>query len=85
MEMRDRGDVPGITGEGACKEATCSIDKMGDDHFDDLQGKFGGGDERAMGSCSETPEEKSCPILARLRNQTHITNSSIAVGVNSGT
>ena len=43
MEMRDRGDVPGITGEGACKEAACIIDKMGDDHFNDLQGKFCGG------------------------------------------
>jgi len=43
MEMRDRGDVPGVTGEGACKKAGSVIDKMGDDHFNDLQGKVGGG------------------------------------------
>ena len=40
MEMRDRGNVPGVTGEGTRKKAGCVISKMGDDHFDDLQGKF---------------------------------------------
>jgi len=45
--MRDRGDVPGITGEGAYKKTACIIYKVGDDHFDDLQGKFGGG----VGAC----------------------------------
>ena len=43
MEMRNSGDVPGVTGHGACAETACVVDKIGDDDFDDLHGKSGGG------------------------------------------
>jgi len=42
MERMNGGDVPGITGEGTCAEATCVINEVGDNHFDDLLGKPGG-------------------------------------------
>jgi len=49
--MGDRGDVPGVTGQGACDESIHVVDKVGDDHFDDLGGKLGGGG-RACGAMS---------------------------------
>ena len=42
MEVRDGGDVPGITNQGAREEAGSVIDKVGNHHLDDLQGKFDG-------------------------------------------
>ena len=36
MEMRNGDDVPGVTGQGACKEAALVVDEMRDDHFEDL-------------------------------------------------
>jgi hypothetical protein len=42
MKMRDRGDVPGVTGEGTCQKTAHVIGKVGDDHFDNLLGKLGG-------------------------------------------
>ena len=36
MEMRDRGDVPGVTGQGACQKSAFVIDEMGDDNFNDF-------------------------------------------------
>ena len=42
IEMRNSGDVPGVTGQGACAETVCVVSKISDDHFDDLQGKPGG-------------------------------------------
>ena len=41
MEMGNGGDVPGVTGQGACAETARIVDEMGDDHFDDLLGKPG--------------------------------------------
>jgi len=43
VKMRDRGDVPGVTRQGACEETARVIDEMGNDHFDDLERKLGGG------------------------------------------
>ena len=42
MEVRNGGDIPGVTGPGACKETALVVDEMGDDHFDNLVGKPGG-------------------------------------------
>lgn len=42
MEMGSGDDVPGVTGLGACEEAACIIDKVGNDHFDDLLGESRG-------------------------------------------
>jgi len=42
MEAGNGGNVPGITGQGACVETGRIIDQMGDDNSDDLQGKPGG-------------------------------------------
>ena len=39
VDMRNGGDVPGITGQGTRKEAVRVIEEMGDDHFDDLLGQ----------------------------------------------
>ena len=41
-KMRDRGDVPRVTGQGARPKTACVVKKMGDDHFDNLKGKLGG-------------------------------------------
>jgi hypothetical protein len=41
MEVRNGGDVPGATGQGACEEATLVIDEMGDYHFNDFLGEPG--------------------------------------------
>jgi len=43
MEVRDCGGVPGVTGQGARAETEHVIDKVGDDHLDDLRGEPGGG------------------------------------------
>ena len=43
VKTRDRGDVPGVTRQGACQETARVIDEVGDDHFDDLERKLGGG------------------------------------------
>ena len=42
VEVRDSGNVPGVTGQGACYKTGRVIDKVGDYHFDDLQGEVGG-------------------------------------------
>ena len=39
--MGNDGDVPGVTGQGACEEAALVIDEVGDDHFKDLLGESG--------------------------------------------
>jgi len=39
MEVGNSSDVPGITGHGACAESGRVVDKIGNDHFDDLQWK----------------------------------------------
>jgi hypothetical protein len=43
MKMGEGGDVPGITGQGACQKTGFVVDEVGDDHLDDLLGKSGGG------------------------------------------
>ena len=40
MEVRDRGDVPGVAGQGTCQKTGCVEDEMGNDHFDNLQGSL---------------------------------------------
>ena len=42
VKMRNGGDVPGVTGQGACAETGYVIGKASDDDFDHLQGKSGG-------------------------------------------
>jgi hypothetical protein len=42
MKMRDGGDVPGVTGQGACPEAARVVDEVCDDHFNDVLGKSRG-------------------------------------------
>jgi hypothetical protein len=39
METRNGGNVPGVTGQGACAETACVIGKIGNDYFNDLLGK----------------------------------------------
>jgi len=46
MEMRDGGDVPGVTGQGAGQKAAGVVDEMGDNDLDDLQWKLGGCGQR---------------------------------------
>jgi len=41
VEMRDGGDVPRVAGQGTRAETVGVIGKMGNDHFDELQGKLG--------------------------------------------
>ena len=42
MEVRESGDVPGITSQGARQEAAGVIHKVGNHHLNDLQRKLGG-------------------------------------------
>jgi len=42
MQTRSSGDVPRVTGHGAREETALVIVKIGDDPFDDFQGKSGG-------------------------------------------
>ena len=42
IEMGNSGDVPGATDPGARAETACVVSKIGDDYFEDLQGKPGG-------------------------------------------
>jgi len=39
VEVGNSGNVPGITGHAARAETGRVVDKVGNDHFDDLQGK----------------------------------------------
>jgi len=41
MKMRNSGDVPGGTGQGACAKTAHVVDKIGDDRFDNLPRKPG--------------------------------------------
>ena len=43
MKARDRGGIPGITGEGASVEAASAVDKISDNYFDDLLKRVSGG------------------------------------------
>ena len=43
MCMRDGGDVPRVTGQGTCAETGLVVEKMSDDHFDDVLRKPCGG------------------------------------------
>lgn len=43
MEMRDGGDVPRVTCQGARAETGHIVDETADDNSNDLQGKSGGG------------------------------------------
>jgi len=42
MEVGNSGDVPGVTGQGACAETACVVSKIGGDHSEDIQGKADG-------------------------------------------
>ena len=46
MEMRDGGDVPGVTGQGTGQKAAGVVDEMGGNDLDDLQWKPGGCGQR---------------------------------------
>jgi len=46
MEVGNGGNVPGIAGQGACKETALVIDEMVNDHFNNLLGKFEFGGSR---------------------------------------
>ena len=48
MEMRKGGDVPRVTGQGAYAETAFVVDKIGDNHFDDLLWKPS---DRGPGCC----------------------------------
>ena len=39
MKVTGGSDIPGVTGQAACAEAERVVEKMADDHFDDLLGK----------------------------------------------
>ena len=40
--MGDSGDVPGVADQGACAKTARVVGKIGDDDFDDFQGKSSG-------------------------------------------
>ena len=41
MKVGDSGNVPRVTGHGACQEAGCVVNEVGDDHFHDLLREIG--------------------------------------------
>jgi len=62
MEIRDGGNVPGVTGQGTRQKAAGVVDEMGDNHFDELQWKLGGrgqphGWNRWQIMCGECPND----------------------------
>ena len=42
VEVRNGGEIPGVAGQGAREETGYVVDKMGDDDFDNFQGKPSG-------------------------------------------
>ena len=42
VEMRNGDDMPRVTGQGAREKTVRLIDEMGDDDFDNFEGKPGG-------------------------------------------
>jgi len=50
MEVGNGGSVPGVAGQGACKETALVVDEMVNDHFNDLLGKLGGRGRTRHGS-----------------------------------
>ena len=71
VKMRDRGDVPGVTRQGACEETASVIDEMGDDHFDDLERKVSGGGR----ACSRSLRRSICGDPFPDVDQTSVPNS----------
>ena len=56
VEMGNCGNVPGVTGQGACAETAHIMDQIRDDCSDDLEGKPGGrGRGRRRGLQGNTP------------------------------
>ena len=58
MEMRDRGDVPGVTGQGTRQKTVRVVDEMRDNCFDDLQRNFGICVKNRLGSGLEFGSEE---------------------------
>jgi len=48
VNVRNSGEVPGVTGQGACEKPVLVVDEVGDDHFDDIHGKS---DDRGRACC----------------------------------
>jgi len=42
VEVRDAGDIPGVTSQGACAETAHVIGEVGSDLLNELQGKSAG-------------------------------------------
>lgn len=56
MKMRNSGDIPRVAGQSACAETARVVSKIGNDHFDKFQGKFGdGGRTSQRGPQTRTP------------------------------
>ena len=54
MKMGKRGGVPGATDQGTREEVPLVIDKIGDYHFDNFQGKSCGGRQACCESLGES-------------------------------
>lgn len=80
VEMRNGGNVPGVTGQSACKETVCVESKICDDYFDDLQGKPGGGRRACRGGHRSNTPKHTLRILSRVLYQTRLTSRLITVG-----
>ena len=54
VETMNSGDVPGVAGQGTREEAALVVGEIGDDHFDDIQGKLSGGGQ----ACRRSPQKR---------------------------
>jgi hypothetical protein len=61
MKVTDGGDVPGVASQGACEETVRVVDKVGNDHFDDLLGNLGEGGRECGRNLLRGPWEKQSP------------------------
>jgi hypothetical protein len=61
VEMRNGGDVPAVTGQGACEETACVVGEMDDDQSDYFLGKSGGDGRGRRGSPQRNAAGKGPP------------------------
>lgn len=76
MEMRDGSDVPRMTRHGACQEAVCIMNEVGDNRFHEV---LRDGGERPVGASGPPLQNHYLTLAFMARYQIWLTGRSFAI------
>ena len=79
MDVGSGGNIPGVTGQGACAETAHVIAKVSDDRSTNSWGRLEAGDSTVVKSSEEKPPKRSLRIHSLVRYQTRLMSNSITV------